>query len=55
MAKSKLVGNISTPELISNEGVLFEGLCRVSNDLRADIGKTVHHLYSKSKDKDKFL
>ena len=55
MAKSKLVGNISTPELISNEGVLFEGLCRVSNDLRADIGKAVHHLYNKSKDKDKFL
>ncbi len=45
MPGSKLVGNLSTPELITSRGVLFEGACRVSSELNTDISKSVKNMF----------
>ncbi|BBM89905.1 hypothetical protein COTS27_01622 [Spirochaetota bacterium] len=45
MPNSKFVGNISAPEMITSHGVLFEGVCRISSDLEANIAKSVRNVF----------
>ncbi len=53
MPNSMLVGNISAPEMITSRGVLFEGVCRVSSDMEADIGKLVREQFKQLPDHHK--
>ena len=41
----KLIGNISTGEIITTKGVEFEGMCRVTSDLNSDIKQSVREIF----------
>jgi cytoskeletal protein CcmA (bactofilin family) len=45
MPSAKVLGNIRTPELIIQNGVLLEGKCTIQNDTEKSPAETVEKLY----------
>ena len=43
---SRILGDISTPELIIQNGVVLEGRCRISNNLGQNAGQLIEQLYA---------
>ena len=49
MPTAKVYGDIRTPELIIQNGVLLEGRCSIANDLRTSAGDVIKAEYEKNK------
>ena len=49
MPTAKVFGDIRTPELIIQNGVLLEGKCIIANDLRTSAGDVIKAEYEKTK------
>jgi cytoskeletal protein CcmA (bactofilin family) len=49
MPSAKVFGDIRTPELIIQNGVLLEGRCTIANDLRTSAGDVIKAEYEKNK------
>ncbi len=49
MPTAKVYGDIRTPELIIQNGVLLEGRCTIANDLRTSAGDVIKAEYEKNK------
>jgi len=49
MPSAKVYGDIRTPELIIQNGVLLEGRCTIANDLRTSAGDVIKAEYEKNK------
>ncbi len=49
MPSAKILGDIKTPELIIQNGVILEGRCTISNDLRSSAKDLIQVDYEKNK------
>lgn len=49
MPTAKILGDIKTPELIIQNGVILEGRCTISNDLRSSAKDLIEVEYDKNK------
>src|SRR4030042_4126632 len=49
MPSSKILGDIKTPELIIQNGVILEGRCTIANDLRSSAKDLISVEYEKNK------
>lgn len=49
MPTAKVFGDIRTPELIIQNGVLLEGRCTIANDLRTSAGEVIKAEYEKNR------
>jgi len=49
MPTSKIYGDIKTPELIIQNGVILEGRCTISNDLKSSARDLIESEYEKNK------
>lgn len=49
MPTARILGDIKTPELIIQNGVILEGRCTISNDLRASAKELLEAEYDKNK------
>lgn len=49
MPTAKILGDIKTPELIIQNGVILEGRCTISNDLRSSAKDLIGAEYDKNK------
>ena len=49
MPTAKVYGDIKTPELIIQNGVLLEGRCTIANDLRTSAGDVIKAEYEKNR------
>ena len=49
MPTAKVYGDIKTPELIIQNGVLLEGRCTIANDLRTSAGDVIKTEYEKNR------
>ncbi len=49
MPTAKVFGDIRTPELIIQNGVLLEGRCTIANDLRTSAGDVIKSEYEKNR------
>ncbi len=49
MPTAKVFGDIKTPELIIQNGVLLEGRCTIANDLRTSAGEVIKAEYEKTR------
>ena len=49
MPTAKVSGDIRTPELIIQSGVLLEGRCTIANDLRTSAGEVIKAEYEKNR------
>jgi cytoskeletal protein CcmA (bactofilin family) len=49
MPTAKVFGDIRTPELIIQNGVLLEGRCTIANDLRTSAGDVIKAEYERNK------
>lgn len=49
MPTSKVLGDIKTPELIIQNGVILEGRCTIANDLKATAKDLIETEYEKNK------
>ncbi|MCU0848082.1 MAG: polymer-forming cytoskeletal protein [Spirochaetes bacterium] len=49
MPTAKILGDIKTPELIIQNGVILEGRCTISNDLRSSARDLIGAEYEKNK------
>lgn len=49
MPTAKVSGDIRTPELIIQNGVLLEGRCTIANDLRTSAGEVIKAEYEKNR------
>lgn len=49
MPTAKVFGDIKTPELIIQNGVLLEGRCTIANDLRTSAGDVIKAEYDKNR------
>ena len=49
MPTAKVYGDIRTPELIIQNGVLLEGRCTIANDLRTSAGDVIKAEYEKNR------
>ncbi len=49
MPTAKVYGDIKTPELIIQNGVLLEGRCTIANDLRTSAGDVIKAEYERNK------
>jgi cytoskeletal protein CcmA (bactofilin family) len=49
MPTAKILGDIKTPELIIQNGVILEGRCMISNDLKSSAGTLIEADYQKNK------
>ena len=49
MPTAKILGDIKTPELIIQNGVILEGRCTISNDLRSSAKDLISADYEKNK------
>ncbi|HOP62539.1 MAG TPA: polymer-forming cytoskeletal protein [Spirochaetota bacterium] len=49
MPTAKVYGDIRTPELIIQNGVLLEGRCTIANDLRTSAGDVIKSEYEKNR------
>ncbi len=49
MPTAKVFGDIKTPELIIQNGVLLEGRCTIANDLRTSAGDVIKAEYEKTR------
>jgi len=49
MPTAKVFGDIRTPELIIQNGVLLEGRCTIANDLRTSAGDAIKSEYEKNR------
>ncbi len=52
MPTARILGDIKTPELIIHNGVILEGRCTISNDLRASSKSVIESEYEKDKFSD---
>jgi len=49
MPTAKILGDIKTPELIIQNGVILEGRCTIANDLRSSAKDLIEVEYDKNK------
>jgi cytoskeletal protein CcmA (bactofilin family) len=49
MPTAKILGDIKTPELIIQNGVILEGRCTISNDLKSSAKNLIEAEYDKNK------
>jgi cytoskeletal protein CcmA (bactofilin family) len=49
MPTAKILGDIKTPELIIQNGVILEGRCTISNDLKSSAKSLIEAEYEKNK------
>jgi cytoskeletal protein CcmA (bactofilin family) len=49
MPSAKILGDIKTPELIIQKGVILEGRCAISNDLKSSAKNLIDAEYQKNK------
>ena len=49
MPTAKVYGDIKTPELIIQNGVILEGRCTIANDLRTSAKELIESEYEKNK------
>lgn len=49
MPTAKILGDIKTPELIIQNGVILEGRCTISNDLKSSAKNLIEAQYEKNK------
>jgi cytoskeletal protein CcmA (bactofilin family) len=49
MPSAKILGDIKTPELIIQKGVILEGRCAISNDLKSSAKSLIDAEYQKNK------
>jgi cytoskeletal protein CcmA (bactofilin family) len=49
MPTAKVYGDIKTPELIIQNGVILEGRCMIANDLRTSARELIEAEYDKNK------
>ncbi len=49
MPTAKILGDIKTPELIIQKGVILEGRCAISNDLKSSAKNLIDAEYQKNK------
>ena len=49
MPTAKILGDIKTPELIMQKGVILEGRCTISNDLKSSAKTLIDNEYQKNK------
>jgi cytoskeletal protein CcmA (bactofilin family) len=49
MPTAKILGDIKTPELIIQNGVILEGRCTISNDLKSSARNLIEAEYEKNK------
>ena len=49
MPTAKILGDIKTPELIIQNGVILEGRCTISNDLKSSAKNLIEAEYEKNK------
>jgi cytoskeletal protein CcmA (bactofilin family) len=49
MPTAKILGDIKTPELIIQNGVILEGRCTISNDLKSSAKDLLEAEYEKNK------
>lgn len=49
MPSAKILGDIKTPELIIQKGVILEGRCAISNDLKSSAKNLIGTEYEKNK------
>ncbi|MDY6967295.1 MAG: polymer-forming cytoskeletal protein [Spirochaetota bacterium] len=49
MPTAKILGDIKTPELIIQNGVILEGRCVISNDLKSSAKRLIESEYNKNK------
>lgn len=49
MPTAKILGDIKTPELIIQNGVILEGRCMISNDLKSSARELIEADYEKNK------
>ena len=49
MPTAKIYGDIKTPELIIQNGVILEGRCTISNDLKSSAKSLIETEYEKNK------
>ena len=49
MPTSRILGDIKTPELIIQNGVILEGRCTISNDLKSSAKSLIEGEYEKNK------
>ena len=49
MPTAKILGDIKTPELIIQKGVILEGRCTISNDLKSSAKNLIDTEYQKNK------
>jgi cytoskeletal protein CcmA (bactofilin family) len=49
MPSAKILGDIKTPELIIQKGVILEGRCAISNDLKSSAKNLIDTEYQKNK------
>jgi cytoskeletal protein CcmA (bactofilin family) len=49
MPTAKILGDIKTPELIIQKGVILEGRCAISNDLKSSAKSLIDAEYQKNK------
>lgn len=46
LSTSRVLGEILTPELIIQNGVILEGRCKINKDLNKNVAETIEALYS---------
>ncbi|MGB4267752.1 MAG: polymer-forming cytoskeletal protein [Spirochaetota bacterium] len=49
MPTAKILGDIKTPELIIQNGVILEGRCTIANDLKISAKELIENEYEKNK------
>ena len=49
MPTARILGDIKTPELIIQNGVILEGRCTIANDQKADARNVIENEYEKNK------
>ncbi len=46
LSTSRVLGEILTPELVIQNGVILEGKCKINKDLSKNVAETIEALYS---------
>ncbi len=42
---AKILGNISSPELIIQKGVIWDGHCQINTDSSTNVSETIHNIF----------
>lgn len=55
MSTARVLGDITTPELIIQDGVIFEGQCHIRQDLKASAKKMLENLFNEDSKKQNLI